>query len=221
MANYAILMKNGKRRGASVLKVLFQGDSITDAGRNRNDPADLGPGYPRFAAQELQSRFPMQAFTFINRGVSGDRTVELLARWQEDCLDLQPDVVSILIGINDTWRAFDSNLPMTAEEYEANYRRLLEGVRKNTHAKIMILEPFLLHNAPDKDAWREDLNAKIMAARRLAREYAAAFVPLDGLFAAASVAHEPAYWAQDGVHPTEAGARFIARYYAEAFAALL
>ena len=83
-----------------------------------------------------------------------------------------------------------------------------------------MLEPFLLHNAPDKDGWREDLNAKIMAARRLAREYADAFVPLDGLFAAASVREAPSYWAADGVHPTEAGARLIGEYYAGAFASL-
>lgn len=157
---------------------------------------------------------------FINLGVSGNRTWDLLDRWQADCIDVQPDVVSILIGINDTWRAFDSNLPTTAAEYEANYRRLLEDVKQHTKAKILMLEPFLLHNAPDKDGWREDLNAKIMAARRLAREYADAFVPLDGLFAAASVREAPAYWAADGVHPTEAGARLIGEYYAGAFASL-
>lgn len=202
------------------MKILFQGDSITDAGRNREDYHDLGLGYPKYAAENIRNRFPNEELEFVNRGVGGDRTWELLERWQADCIDIQPDVVSILIGINDTWRAFDSNRPTTPEDYEANYRKLLEDVRRHTGAKILILEPFLLHNSPEKDDWREDLNAKIMAARRLAREYANVFVPLDGLFAAASVREAPAYWAADGVHPTEAGARFIGEYYAGAFASL-
>lgn len=202
------------------MKILFQGDSITDAGRNREDCHDLGSGYPKYAAENIRSRFPDRELEFVNLGVGGDRTWDLLRRWQADCIDIQPDVVSILIGINDTWRAFDSNAPTTAAEYEANYRKLLEDIRQHTKAKILILEPFLLHNTPDKDNWREDLNAKIMAARRLAREYADVFVPLDGLFAAASVQKPPAYWAADGVHPTEEGARFIGEYYVEAFASL-
>lgn len=202
------------------MKILFQGDSITDAGRSREDCHDLGGGYPKYAAENIRGRFPDMDLEFINLGVSGNRTWDLLDRWQADCIDVQPDVVSILIGINDTWRAFGSNLPTTAAEYEANYRRLLEDVKQHTKAKILMLEPFLLHNAPDKDGWREDLNAKIMAARRLAREYADAFVPLDGLFAAASVREAPSYWAADGVHPTEAGARLIGEYYAGAFASL-
>lgn len=203
------------------MKILFQGDSITDAGRERSDPHQLGGGYPKFAAELIRSRFPGRDFEFLNLGISGNRSCDLVARWQSDCIDLQPDVVSILIGINDTWRAFDSNSPTSAQTYEDNFRRLLEDIKAHTSAKILIMEPFLLHNSPEKDAWREDLNPKIMAARRLAREYADAYLPLDGLFAAASVRHEPSYWAADGVHPTEAGARFIAEYYADAIAPML
>lgn len=195
------------------MRILFQGDSITDMGRDRTDPHHLGDGYPFYTAQLLRERYPDKEFEFLDQGIGGDRTKELLARWQTDCIDWQPDVLSILIGINDTWRA--------TEEYEANYRCLLQDVKEHTSAKILILEPFVLHNAPDKDDLREDLNAKIMVARRLAREYADAFLPLDGLFAAASLEQEPAYWAEDGVHPTPAGARFIARHYADAVAPLL
>lgn len=198
------------------MRVLFQGDSVTDCGRSREDLTDLGPGYPRFAAALLRERRPGQDWEFLNRGVGGNRTDHLLARWQEDCIALQPDILSILIGINDTWRAFDSNDPTTTEQFEANYRRLLEDVRRNTRAKILLLEPFVLHDTPDKDAWRPDLDPKIGVVRRLAREYAAAYVPLDGLFAAACVEREPSYWAGDGVHPTEAGARLIAAAYADA-----
>lgn len=93
------------------MKVLFQGDSITDAGRDRTDPHYLGEGYPKYAAEALRAKFPNETFEFINLGISGDRTVDLLNRWQKDCIDVQPDVVSILIGVNDTWRRYDSNAP--------------------------------------------------------------------------------------------------------------
>ena len=101
------------------MKVLFQGDSITDAGRDYADPHHLGDGYPKYAAEAIRDRFPDETFEFINLGISGNRTTDLLERWQKDCIAVQPDVLSILIGINDTWRRYDSNLPMTVEEYEA------------------------------------------------------------------------------------------------------
>ena len=194
------------------MKVLFQGDSITDAGRDYADPHHLGDGYPKY---------PDETFEFINLGISGNRTTDLLERWQKDCIAVQPDVLSILIGINDTWRRYDSNLPMTVEEYEANYRRLVQDVKENTKAKLLLLEPFLLHADPAKECFREDLDPKILAARRVARDYADMFLPLDGLLAAASVIEEPSHWSGDGVHPNEAGSRLIGRYYAEAFAAML
>ena len=203
------------------MKVLFQGDSITDAGRDYADPHHLGDGYPKYAAEAIRERFPDETFEFINLGISGNRTWDLLGRWQTDCIDLQPDLLSIMIGINDTWRAFDSGNPTSAEQYEANYRRLLEDVRAHTKAKILMLEPYLLHDTPDKDRWRADLDAKIDAARRLAREFADAYVPLDGLFASACVGHQPTHWSPDGVHPNENGAEFIGRYYADAAAGLI
>ena len=203
------------------MRVLFQGDSVTDAGRIRENPADLGQGYPQYAAGLLQKRYPEISWEFINRGIGGNRTGDLLARWRTDCIDLQPDLVSILIGINDTWRTFDQNDPTSVERFEENYRRLLEDVQAHTHAKILMLEPFVLHDTSDKDAWRADLDPKIQAVRRLAWEYADAFVPLDGLFAAACVERPPLYWTADGVHPVEAGARLIAAAYADAAAKLL
>ena len=189
------------------MKVLFQGDSITDAGRDYADPHHLGDGYPKYAAEAIRERFPDETFEFINLGISGNRTTDLLERWQKDCIAVQPDVLSILIGINDTWRRYDSNLPMTVEEYEANYRRLVQDVKENTKAKLLLLEPFLLHADPAKECFREDLDPM--------------FLPLDGLLAAASVIEEPSHWSGDGVHPNEAGSRLIGRYYAEAFAAML
>ena len=203
------------------MRVLFQGDSVTDAGRARENPANLGNGYPRYAAALLRERFPEREWEFLNLGISGNRTGDLLARWKEDCIDIQPDFLSILIGINDTWRAFDSNNPTTAEQFEDNYRRLLEDVKNHTHAKILLMEPFVLRDTPAKDAWRADLDPKIQVVRRLAWEYADGYVPLDGLFAAACMEQGPLYWTADGVHPVEAGAKRIAAAYVEAAARLL
>lgn len=204
------------------MRILFQGDSVTDCGRNRADMHDLGPGYPHYAAQLIREAMPGAALEFINKGVSGDRTGNLLNRWQADAIDLAPDLISILIGINDTWRAFDSNDPTPAEVYEDNYRRLLTDLKQHTKAKILMLEPFLMHTTPSEKAeFHPDLDLKIQAARRLAREFADAYVPLDGLFAAACVGVEPSHWAGDGIHPTADGAQFIARHYAAAALPLL
>ncbi len=203
------------------MRILFQGDSITDWQRKYEEFYDLGLGYVRFAAEGLREQLPGRELEFINRGMSGDRTRELKKRWQTECIDLQPDFVSILIGLNDTWRAFDQNDPTPAQEYEDSLRAMLEDVKQHTRAKILLLEPFLLHDTPDKDEWRADLDAKIERCRKLAREYADAYLPLDGILAAASVQKEPAYWAADGIHPTEAGAKLIARYYVEAALPLL
>ncbi len=206
------------------MRILFQGDSITDAGRDYSDYHELGQGYPKYAAELIRDRFddPKNGtIEFINLGISGHRTRDLRARWQKDCIDLQPDIVSIMIGINDTWRAFDSNDPTPVEEFGDNYRYLLSEIKAHTNAKILLLEPYVLPDVPAKDAWRADLDPKIQAVRRLAREFADAYIPTDGLFAAACVQQEPSHWSGDGVHPNENGSRFIAAYYAKAVAALI
>ncbi len=201
-------------------RIVFQGDSITDAGRDYQDGHKLGDGYPKYVAELLRQDYPDREFEFINMGISGNRTWDLLDRWQTDCIALKPDILSIMIGINDTWRRYDgANAPTTAQEYEANYRRLLTDVKQHTKAKILLLEPYLI-DVPDKP-YREDLNPKIDAVRRLAREFADVFVPLDGLFAAACVGNETTHWSPDGVHPNETGARFIADAYLKAVKTLL
>jgi len=198
--------------------VLFQGDSITDYGRRRDEDG-LGGGYVRMAITAFGALWPSREVTFLNRGIAGDRTAELLARWQADCIDLKPDWVSIMVGVNDTWRRYDSDMLTTAEQYEANYRTLLERVRDELGAHLIIMEPYLVPT-PDKLHWREDLDPKIQVARKLAREFDAVYLPLDGLFAAACVDEKPAYWAGDGVHPTVAGSAFIARMWLRAVGAI-
>jgi acyl-CoA thioesterase-1 len=148
---------------------------------------------------------------FINRGIGGDRAIDLCSRWQEDCLDLHPTWVSILVGINDTWRRYDSNDPTSTEAYESAYRTILEQTSVNLNARLILCEPFVLPVTDEQTTWREDLDPKIAIVRRLAREFKALYLPLDGIFAQAATRREPAFWASDGVHPTNEGHALIAQ----------
>ncbi len=200
--------------------VLFQGDSITDAGRSRENNAELGRGYPNLVAAWFGMLYPERRVRFLNRGISGNRAKDLQARWQADCIDLKPDWVSILIGINDTWRRYDRNDPTSAADYAAAYREILRRARDEARARLIVLEPFVLPHPEDRKAWREDLDPKISVARELAREFNAIYIPLDGLFAAAAARREPAFWAADGVHPSQVGHAFIAHAWLQAVGAL-
>lgn len=191
-------------------RVLFQGDSITDCGRSREHDDDLGTGYAALLAAWISAQYPCRKITFINRGISGHRAKDLLARWQTDCIDLRPTWVSILIGINEVWRRYDCNDPTTPQQFADTYRALLEQTRA-IGARIVLCEPFVLPVPPDREQWREDLYPKISVVRALAREFNTYYVPLDGIFAAASARREPAFWAADGVHPTPAGHALIAQ----------
>jgi lysophospholipase L1-like esterase len=197
--------------------ILFQGDSITDCGRDRSQPDSLGSGYAMMAASFLSATHPELAPVFFNRGISGNRTGDLIDRWQEDCIDLKPDVLSLYIGINDVWRRYDRNMPTSVGEFEKNYRILLERTLENLPSvKLVMVEPFVLPVPEDRKAWREDLDPKIEVVRHLAREYKAVHVALDGIFAAALTRQEPAYWAPDGVHPSLAGHALIAQSWLKA-----
>ena len=192
-------------------RILFQGDSVTDCGRDRDDPAALGYGYVMLIAAALQARAPEMELTILNRGIGGNRSRDLVARWSQDCIDLAPDWVSIMIGINDTWRRSDSNDPTTAEQFESAYRTLLERVTAETSARIVLCEPFLLDHPADRLAWRQDLNPKLAIVRGLAGEFGAMLVPLDVVFGDLRETPRPDYWAADGVHPTLAGHGLIAQ----------
>ncbi len=198
------------------MKILFQGDSITDAGRNREDYHDLGNGYPKYAAGYIANYFPEVDFEFIDLGISGNQTKDLVERLEEDFIEIQPDIVSILIGVNDTWHMAEGKTWYTSEFYENNYRTVLEAIKTRTNAKIVILEQFLLP-AEDKEFFREDLDPKIQITRKLAREYADLFIPLDGLLAAETLKTDWKKLSEDGVHPTyDNGADFIGQIYADA-----
>lgn len=196
------------------LKLLFQGDSITDADRNRDDYHDLGNGYPKYAAKYITEAYPNVDFEFINLGISGNHVEDLVNRLEADFIEIQPDIVSILIGINDVWHRAENREWLDDEIFEADYRKVLSELKSKTNAKIMMIEPFLIP-VEDKLFFREDLAPKIEAIRKLAREYADVYFPADGLLAAEFIGNVPTDYAADGVHPTEKGAEFLGRQYAQ------
>jgi lysophospholipase L1-like esterase len=197
-------------------RILFQGDSITDAGRDRANPAGMGTGYAMMCAAWISASYPEHNLTFINRGISGNRAADLVDRWQEDCIDLAPDWISILIGINDTGRYFSRNEETTAEAFEQNYRKVLEHVKSELSCGLIICEPFVLPHSEDRLKWRDDLDPKIRVARKLAIEFGAIYVPFDGLFAAVCTKREASFWAPDTVHPSDAGHALMAKAWIEA-----
>ena len=203
------------------MRILFQGDSITDAGRDRRNFHNMGNGYPKYAAEHIREAFPDSEIELINLGISGNRTDNLFDRMYEDVIQLQPDIVSILICINDIWHRHSHHIETTDAQIAANYRAILERIKEQTNAKIVILAPFLLDNA-EKEAWRPELERLLPVIRSLAEEFADAYIPLDEIFAKALPDQpEPQYYSADGVHPNQNGAAFIGKHYFDAIAPLI
>lgn len=192
-------------------RVLFIGDSITDCGRDRDNGSDLGRGYPLFVAGLYTAAHPNANVEFINRGRSGDRARDLRDRWAEDCVKVEPDVVSIMIGVNDTWRRYDEGQITSLPDYERNYREILCQTRDIVGAQLVLIEPFLLPVRSAQHEWRTDLDPRIAAVRRLALEFGTALVTADGALASAAAASSAEIWCADGVHPTPAGHALLAR----------
>ncbi|MDD4494169.1 MAG: SGNH/GDSL hydrolase family protein [Eubacteriales bacterium] len=199
-------------------RILFQGDSVTDCSRVREVPEDMGRGYPNFVSAWFNAENPEIGAKFFNRGISGNRVRDLKARWQEDCIDLKPDAVSILIGVNDTWRRFDECKSYTpASEFKKDYHCLLSQVREKLNAKIILCEPFLIpFTEEQRTLWREDLDPKIEAVRELAAEFEAILVPLDKIFTEAALKQDKSFWVFDGVHPNQNGHALVAQSWLKA-----
>ncbi|XEC95733.1 SGNH/GDSL hydrolase family protein [Paenibacillus tarimensis] len=196
--------------------ILFQGDSITDGGRGRNEDLNhiLGHSYPYLIASKLGSMYAEQKPHFINRGVSGNRVSDLYARWNEDAISLKPDVLSILIGVNDAWRIMN-NLPSGAtDRFERGYRNLLEETKEVLPDTALVLcEPFILPAGATLSNW-SDWKSKLSyygeVVRGLSQQFGAVFVPLQAAFDRAAAKADAGYWLWDGVHPTAAGHSIIA-----------
>jgi acyl-CoA thioesterase-1 len=184
--------------------VLFIGDSITDVGRRDDENGHLGDGYVRIIAGRIPDR------ELINVGIGGDRVIDLRQRWQEDVIDQNPEVLSVYVGINDTWRRYDSDDPTSAASFESDYRGMLEQAVDELSPELVLVEPFVLPVNEGQERWHEDLDEKRAIVGRLAADFGAAFVPLQALLDAAAKQHGAAALAEDGVHPTALGHRLIA-----------
>lgn len=185
--------------------VMFAGDSITDCQRLVSEQG-LGFGYPLRIAGEWGHRHPDRPVTWLNSGIAGNKVMDLEPRWQADVLDRRPDLVSVLVGINDVgWHTYAADgYVIPVEDYAAGYDRLLAPLAE-AGADLILIEPFLLPIDEDQKKQRADLDPKIQVVRELAAKYRAHLLAADGLFAGLASATGPEYWAADGVHPTPAG----------------
>ena len=206
------------------MKILFYGDSITDAGRDYatdHEDASYGNGYVKYIVQELLAN-GYKREDLINRGISGNRIVDLYARIKVDCWNHNPDFISILIGVNDVWHELNYQNGVEIDRFEKVYRMLIEDTKaKLPNVKLMLLEPFVLKGLATVDEgekWQGFLAVYEYAAlvKKLAEEYGLPFVPLQDKFTAAENAGVEELLS-DGVHPAENGAKLIAQAWLEKF----
>ena len=203
-------------------RVLFQGDSITDAGRRRDAAPStiegLGHGYAYLAGAALLSAHARDGWVVENRGISGDKVTDLENRWEADALAREPDLLSILIGVNDTWHGMPGGRGgVGLEAYEAAYRRILDRTREALpRTRLVLGEPFALRCGAVTADWFPELDHRRAVVRRLAGDYDATLVPFQSVFDEAVDEAEPSYWAADGVHPTAAGHARMARAWGHA-----
>jgi lysophospholipase L1-like esterase len=206
--------------------ILFQGDSITDAGRKKeetdvvNRQSAFGNGYAWMAASQMLVSRPEDKLRFYNRGISGNKVYQLAERWQTDCLDLKPDVLSILIGVNDIWHKLNGNYDGTVEVYEKDFNSLLKRTKEALpNVKLVVCEPFVLKCGAVDDKWFPEFDTYRAAAKRVAEGAGAVFVPFQAMFDRAVEFAPPESWAHDGVHPSPLGAALMAHAWLQAVGA--
>jgi lysophospholipase L1-like esterase len=203
--------------------ILFQGDSITDSGRDRkrqnntNDPRAMGTGYVLLAASQLLNEYSEVKPKIYNRGISGNKVFQLAERWDTDCIDLKPDIVSILVGVNDYWHISKHGYEGTIETYEKDYRALLQRTRRELpEVTLVVCEPFVLRCGEVDQSWFPAFDGYRAAAKKVAAECKATFVPFQSVFDKATRSAPAQYWAADGVHPTLAGAHLMTQVWLKA-----
>ena len=222
IANGAVKKKQNSAKHHVILKdnatILFQGDSITDAGRDRkngepNITDALGHGYTLFAAGQLLEKYAEKNLKIYNRGVSGNKVFELRDRWDNDCIALKPDVISILVGVNDYWHTLDGGYKGTLQKFITDYRDLLTYTKqKLPEAQLIICEPYTLKGggAIKPEQWYPMFDDYRKATKQLADEFKAIYVPMQTIYDKAIKRAPDRYWAPDGIHPGLPGAKLMA-----------
>lgn len=210
-------------------RILFQGDSITDAGRNREDFYSLGYGYPLLTAAHLTAEYPGE-YEYVNRGIGGDLLVDLYNRRQADLLDLKPDYLSIFIGTNDAWAELDQGRPIVTEEFEQMYADLLEEIFATCPGvKVMLISPAIMEGLfsrntaeqPDRlNQFRIHVASRIEVVRKIAERYNLPFVDMQAIYDEACTRADASVWTGDGAHPTAGGHELIKRAWLKAFEGL-
>jgi len=201
--------------------ILFQGDSITDGGRDKknqiaNQQKALGAGYAWMAASHLLIKNPQLNLTIHNRGISGNKVHQLANRWDKDCLDLKPDILSIMIGVNDIWHGLNGKYEGTVKTYEDDFLNLMERTRKALpKTQFVICEPFVLRCGAVNEKWFPEFDRYRAAARKVADQNNATFVPFQSMFDEAVQYAPPKHWAGDGVHPSSHGASLMAHFWTQ------
>ena len=203
--------------------ILFQGDSITDAGRDKNTKTPntspmMGSGYVIQAAGELLFKHAEKSLTIYNKGISGNKVYQLAERWKVDCVDLKPNVLSVLIGVNDFWHTKTGGYKATVKTFEDDYRALLKGtLAALPNVKLIIGEPFAVTGIKAVDnSWFPAFDKYREAAKKLADEFNAVFIPYQKVFDEAQKRAPGVYWTHDGVHASLAGAHLMADAWLEA-----
>ncbi len=209
--------------------ILFQGDSITDAGRDRSDKFGLGAGYAYQVAAKLGYENPGE-YTFYNRGIGGNRSVDVYARIKGDILNLKPDYMSMLVGVNDLWMEYICKNGLCVEKYEKVYNLMLEEIRDNLpDIKMFILEPYAFPDytypnvVAELDDWKSfaaGVKEYAKASARVAQKNGLLFVPLAEKLASYNGGKNAMLFDWDGIHPTPYGHRLIRDEWLKAFASL-
>lgn len=194
--------------------ILFQGDSITDANRSKDTDANFGHGYALLVKSQLDFENPKK-YKCYNRGISGNRVTDVYCRIKRDIINLKPDVMSILIGVNDVWHEVDLNMGVDADKYFKIYSMLIEEVKEALpDIKIIILEPFILKGTATEAKWdvfKEEVLKRAQKSKEIAQKYNLKFIPLQKKFDKLAEDTDATFWLVDGVHPSEAGHELIKR----------
>ena len=203
--------------------ILFQGDSITDSGRNKEDNSynnarALGSGYPMLAGAALLEKYATLNLKVYNKGISGNKVYQMAERWDKDCLEIKPDILSILIGVNDIWHTLNGTYKGTIEIYRNDFTALLERTKTALpDVKLIICEPFAVPGVKAvDDKWYPEFYGYQKTARDIATQFGATFIPYQNIYDEARKQAPGVYWTGDGVHPTLAGAQLMAQAWLEA-----